>query len=91
MKELKMSQRGAKRVEPFEGVVTEDATPAPEMPAAVSPDDALAMQPDEPYVTLIVQVTVPELERRQPARAGRPAKSEAKTQTKKSPKSRAAE
>ena len=91
LKELKMSQRGAKRVEPFEGAVTEDATPAPEMPAAVSPDDALAMQPDEPYVTLIVQVTVPELERRQPARAGRPAKSEAKTQTKKSPKSRAAE
>ena len=64
---------------------------APEMTAAVSPGETLAVQPDEPYVTLIVQVMVPEPEPRRPARAARPAKSEAKPQNKKSRKSRVAE
>ncbi|UCC29753.1 MAG: hypothetical protein JSU86_16300 [Phycisphaerales bacterium] len=91
LKELKMSRRGAKPVEPSEGPGMEGTTAAPEMPAAVSPGETLGTQPDEPYVTLIVQVMVAEPEPRRPARAGRPAKSEAKAQDKKSRKSRAAE
>ena len=94
MKELKMSRRGAKRSEPYDKPEEGWATTAPEMTTAVSPGETLAMQSDEPYVTLVVQVVLAKPEPSEPAKAARSAKSKTKPklQDKKKPsKSRAAE
>jgi len=95
LKALEDLRRGAKRPEPSEGPGIGGVTAAPEKVAAVSPgSETVAMQPDEPYVTLVVQVMVGKPEPPKPAKAARAAKSKTKPKPqdeKKPRKSRAAE
>lgn len=91
LKALEDLRRGAKRARPSERSDEESESPALEAAAAGTPGQAGSLRPDEPYVTLVVQVMVGKPEPPKPAKAARVAKPKAKPQNKKSRKSRAAE
>ncbi len=95
LKALEDLRRGAKPAEPSEGPGKGGPTAAPATLAAVSlGSETVATEPDEPYVTLVVQVMVARPEPSEPAKAARPAKSKTKPKPQdemKARKSRAAE